>query len=131
MSGYRFLLTICLLFFLQTFVKSNTIEGRVIESSTGEPLIGANIIIMENNWGAASDRNGYFRIERLPSGIYTLRVQYVGYSTVTQTITLSETDDFIKIVMEERTLEIDEIIVTASPLGSPVGYQPAQSLSGE
>ncbi len=131
MSGYRFLLTICLLFFLQTFVKSNTIEGRVIESSTGEPLIGANIIIMENNRGAASDRNGYFRIERLPSGIYTLRVQYVGYSTVTQTITLSETDDLIKIVMEERTLEIDEIIVTASPLGSPVGYQPAQSLSGE
>jgi len=131
MSGYRFFLIICLLFFLQTFAKSNTIEGRVIESRTGEPLIGANISIIENNRGTATDRNGYFRIERLPEGIYTLRVQYVGYSPVTQTITIPETDDFIEITMEERTLEIDEIIVTASPLGSPVGYQPAQSLSGE
>ncbi len=110
---------------------ANEIQGKITDSRTGEPLIGANIIIIENNRGTASDRNGYFRIERLPDGTYTLRVQYVGYSTVTKTITLPSVMEFIEVEMEERTLEIAEIIVTSSPLGSPVGYQPAQSFSGE
>jgi iron complex outermembrane recepter protein len=112
-------------------LEANDIRGRVIEENTGIPLIGANIIIAENNRGTASDRKGYFRIQNLSDGEYTLRVQYVGYLTVTKSITLPTVDKTFEIIMAERTLEIDEIVVTASPLGSPVGYQPAQSLSGE
>lgn len=102
-----------------------------MDNRTGEPLIGANILLLENNRGAASDRNGYFKIDRLPEGTYTLRVRFVGYSTITETVSVPFAGEYLQIVMQESTLEIDEIIITASPLGSPVGYQPAQSLSGE
>ena len=102
-----------------------------MDNRTGEPLIGANILLLENNRGAASDRNGYFKIDRLPEGTYTLRVRFVGYSTITETVSVPFAGEYLQIVMQESTLEIDEIIVTASPLGSQVGYQPAQSLSGE
>ncbi len=135
MFYYSYWLTLITLFsiiFVDALVlEANEIQGRITDKRTGEPLFGANIIIIENNRGTASDRNGYFRIERLPDGTYTLRVQYVGYSTVTQTIRLPQVAEFIDVPMEERTLEIAEIIVTSSPLGSPVGYQPAQSFSGE
>jgi iron complex outermembrane recepter protein len=112
-------------------LEANSIEGKIVDNRTGEPLIGANIILLENNRGAASDRSGYFKIDRLPEGTYTLRVRFVGYSTITETVSVPFAGEYLQIVMQESTLEIDEIIVTASPLGSPVGYQPAQSLSGE
>jgi iron complex outermembrane recepter protein len=125
---------ICLIILLsilnQTILRASSIEGRVLDGRTGKPLVGANIIIDENNRGTASDRNGYFKIERLTDGTYTLRVQYVGYATVTKTILLPAAP-FMEIELEERILEIDEVLVTTSPLGNAVGYQPAQSLSGE
>ncbi len=124
--------SICITLFLFIVpLEANVIEGKVINSRTGEPLIGANVVIMENNRGTASDRNGYFRLERVPDGTYTLRVQYVGFSIVKKEVTLPAVAEFIAIEMEESAFEIDEVIVTSSPLGSPVGYQPAQSLSGE
>jgi len=123
-SGFIFTLT-------PPLIEANEIRGKVIQKDSGKPLIGANIIIVENNRGIASDRRGYFRIENLAKGEYTLRVQYVGYSTVTKTVSVPIIDGPVEITMAERTLEIDEVVVTASPLGSPVGYQPTQSLTGE
>ncbi|MDR3628392.1 MAG: TonB-dependent receptor [Ignavibacteriaceae bacterium] len=56
------------------------IAGHVTDSQTGEPLIGANIIIEGTTTGAAADLNGDYYIINVPPGIYKLRVSMVGYS---------------------------------------------------
>lgn len=131
MPIYSHLILFCALILIPDILHSNSISGRVIENRTGEPLVGANITIVETNRGTASDRNGFFRIEGLPDGDYILRVQYVGYTPVIKTISLPAIAEFIEIVMKEQSYEIDEVIVTASPLRSAVGYQAAQSLQGD
>ena len=51
-------------FFIQTVFAGDTgkITGTVIEKETGDPLPGANVILLETIMGTAVDENGYFLI---------------------------------------------------------------------
>ncbi len=55
------------------------IAGKVVDASTGEPLLGANILVEGTTLGAATDPDGEYFIINLPPGIYTLKVRMVGY----------------------------------------------------
>ncbi|MCH7954173.1 MAG: TonB-dependent receptor [Candidatus Marinimicrobia bacterium] len=56
------------------------ISGRVTDSGTGQPLIGANIIIEGTSLGAASDGDGYFVILNIPPTTYSVKVSMIGYA---------------------------------------------------
>ncbi|MCL4279139.1 MAG: carboxypeptidase-like regulatory domain-containing protein, partial [Ignavibacteriaceae bacterium] len=58
--------------------KSGVISGKVTDAETGEVLIGANVIILNTNWGAATDIEGFFKIKSVPPGIYELKASYIG-----------------------------------------------------
>ena len=57
------------------------ISGNVIDADSGEPLIGANIILEGTTQGASTDINGYYFILNIPPGTYRLKATYVGYET--------------------------------------------------
>lgn len=61
---------------------AGSIEGRVIEQSTKQPLAGANVFVLNTNYGAATDENGKYRIQNIPAGYYQIRVSTIGYETV-------------------------------------------------
>ena len=61
------------------------IEGRVADAATGEPIPGANVVIAGTNFGSNTNAEGRYRF-RIPEGTYGLRVTYVGYETVTDTV---------------------------------------------
>jgi len=69
-----------------TFILAGTagrIKGKVTDLQSGEPLIGANIIIVGTSFGAASDVKGDYVILNLDAGIYTIKASYIGYQTIT------------------------------------------------
>ena len=57
------------------------IVGKVTDAETGDPLPGVNVVLDGTMLGAATDLEGEFIILRVPPGIYSLRVQMIGYST--------------------------------------------------
>jgi len=65
------------------FAQYGKMSGSVIDRETGEPLIGANVIIVGTTMGAATDINGHFVILNVPPGTHALKVTYVGYQEVT------------------------------------------------
>ena len=67
--------------FAQTGV--GKISGKVIDADTKEPLIGANIIILNTNLGAATDVEGNYFILNITPGTYQIKVSYVGYAPKT------------------------------------------------
>lgn len=67
--------------FAQTGV--GKISGKIIDADTREPLIGANIIILNTNLGAATDIEGNYFILNITPGTYDLKVSYVGYAPKT------------------------------------------------
>ncbi|RPH90378.1 MAG: carboxypeptidase-like regulatory domain-containing protein, partial [Calditrichaeota bacterium] len=58
------------------------IAGKVIDQTTGEPLPGANILIVGTNFGAAADAEGNYFIINLPPGRYNVQARMMGYGTV-------------------------------------------------
>jgi outer membrane receptor protein involved in Fe transport len=67
--------------FAQTGV--GKMSGKIIDADTKEPLIGANIILLNTNLGAATDLDGNYFILNITPGTYEVRVSYVGYAQKT------------------------------------------------
>lgn len=59
------------------------LSGKVVDTNTKEPLIGANIVVLQNQTGAATDIDGNYFILNLIPGSYTIKVSYVGYAPKT------------------------------------------------
>ncbi|MCK4446233.1 MAG: carboxypeptidase regulatory-like domain-containing protein, partial [Candidatus Marinimicrobia bacterium] len=76
--------TFCLFLFSVIFVFAGTtgkISGRVVDSSTGEPLVGVNIVVEGTTMGAATDIDGYFVILNIPPGLYDITASMIGYAS--------------------------------------------------
>ncbi|MCW8810129.1 MAG: TonB-dependent receptor [Ignavibacteriaceae bacterium] len=67
--------------FAQTGV--GKLSGKVIDADTKEPLIGANIILLNTNLGAATDIEGNYFILNITPGTYEVKFSYVGYAAKT------------------------------------------------
>ena len=61
------------------------LNGRVTDQATGEPMPGVNVIVPGTYHGAATDLDGRFAIRGITAGEYTVRFQFIGYTTVVVT----------------------------------------------
>ncbi len=62
---------------------SGKFRGKVTDAGTGEPLVGANVVVVGTQMGAATNVSGEFTILNVPAGTYTLRAMYIGYQAMT------------------------------------------------
>ena len=58
-----------------------TIRGFVYEDSSSEPIIYANVSLLNTSFGSTTDDNGYFIFPNVPEGDYVLQVNFMGYET--------------------------------------------------
>lgn len=79
------------------------VQGVVVDE-TGEPVIGASILIKGTYQGTVTDVNGDFTLTAPTGG--TLVVSYVGY--VTEEVAVSPS---IRVVLTSDTEQLDEIVV--------------------
>jgi outer membrane receptor protein involved in Fe transport len=102
----------------QTSVKSVPLEspgsvtGKVVDKTTNEPLPYVNVIVKEANkfitGGITSDK-GIFYIKNLDLKNYTVEIQFMGYKTVTRSITLSADNknaDLKTLAIEEDAIQL-------------------------
>ena len=93
----------------------NVIRGHVIEKYSEEHLPYATILIVETGEGTVSDETGHFTFKKVPKGVYTLRVQLLGYVTEEKKVTVSpEYTTDVHIAMVEETITTDEVVVSAN-----------------
>lgn len=93
---------------------SFTIRGRVLSEKTGEGLSGANIYISGTSIGATSDSYGYYKLSKLPRGIYKLTVNYIGYSEQKHTVGLSAADTTLIVRLNRKIISGPMVQVVAS-----------------
>jgi len=91
------------------------IAGTVRDAETGEPVIGANVVIDGTARGAAADVKGFYVILNVPPGTYTLKVSAIGYTEVRVTgvrvsVDLTTIQDF---KLTAQAVEIKGVVVTA------------------
>jgi len=60
-------------------IKPSTIKGKVLDRSTRAAVASANIIVLNTDFGAATDLDGSFKIVDIPPGTYSLQATALGY----------------------------------------------------
>ena len=103
--------------FFPTFVRAQTgqIAGVAVDSLSGTPIPGLNIVIVGTTTGASTAGDGSYAIAGLEPGSYDLMASFVGYVTrLYQGIQVSagQTTD-LDLYMVSDLLQLDEIFATA------------------
>lgn len=88
------------------------LEGFVYDSQTREPLEAVNVILLDTQNGAATDKNGYFKILNINPGEYEVKAQSIGYKSSNQKIEIKATETLkILINLEPTVLEGAEVTI--------------------
>ena len=94
---------------------TKSLQGRIIDSKSKEPLIGANVIIKGTAQGSATNVDGEFFITDLSQSMVNLQVSYIGYKT--KTISDIEVKDGlhsdIVIELDAHVISVTEVKVQA------------------
>jgi len=116
-------------FIIISVLKAQTsiISGFVSDSSSGEALIGANVFLRETGQGMATDINGYYIIQDIVPGNYTIMVSYIGFDIYKQKTRLNDDESRkININLVEQVVQLTEIEVTAEKLHRKNNIQPSK-----
>ncbi len=65
-----------------TSPSTGTLTGRVTDHATGEPILGASVMVVGTALGAKTDHNGEYTIKNVPIGTYTVKITYIGYQSI-------------------------------------------------
>ena len=106
MKKFSLMLTL-VLFSIGTMLAQRTVTGT-ISDDTGEPLIGATVIVVGTSSGTVTDIDGTYSV-KVPEGATALKYTYTGYSDQTVELGASNVMD---ITMTEG-VALDEVVVTA------------------
>jgi hypothetical protein len=95
--------------------KSNArLCGRVVDDSTGAPIVNANVFITSSMLGTSSDSSGRFEIRNVPPGSCELTASCIGYSLSTAKVQpLAGADLEIEMRLKPRNLSFGVVEVTA------------------
>lgn len=89
--------------------QSVSIHGLIYESSTKEPILGANVYIKELDIGSSADENGYFALTDLEAGKYEITFSHIQFEK-----------KIISIRLEDDKVEFLEIEMNKTEIKSPV-----------
>ncbi|MEO5509622.1 MAG: SusC/RagA family TonB-linked outer membrane protein [Longimicrobiales bacterium] len=92
------------------------ISGRVLQSSGGAPLFGAQVLVRGTRLGVLSVADGRYSINAaIPAGRYVLQYSFIGRATATREIVLGVQHDVTvePVVLAESAVELEELVVTA------------------
>ncbi len=118
---FRQLITLVAFFSVSVFAgTTGKISGNITDEQTGEPVIGANVILEGTYLGAACDIDGYFSISNIPPGEYRVIISAVGYQKVIVEKVLVKIDLTTNLDMKLNSTAIklgeDVIVVAQRPL---------------
>ncbi len=89
-----------------------SLNGKVTDKLTGEPLPGASIVI-NPNLITTTDIDGNFSFDGLQAGTYNVTVSFVGYTSAQQKVVLPRTQP-LNIQLQETVHVTEEVLVTAT-----------------
>ena len=102
---------------LASLAQTGSIKGTIVDGATGEPLIGASVLVEGTTSGAAADLDGNFVINGLTTGTYSLRATYIAYrpQQIAEVVVEAGKETLLQIVMETDEMSLDEVVVVATP----------------
>ena len=103
---------IVLIFFTTSAVAQNQLQGYISDAD-GQPVIGANVYILDSYDGTASSPDGSFTFNTEKNGEQVLVASAVGYQDFQEPINVDQQSEIIRIIMHQETRRLDDLVITA------------------
>lgn len=111
---FRFGVLLLFMSFGLTAFSQLTIEGEITDER-GAPLPGANVLIRDTQYGAATDSDGRYSLTfPSPDRDIIVEVRFVGFRTQRQTVTQREGTVELNFILGTDALRMDEVVVTGT-----------------
>lgn len=108
-----------IIFSISCFSQEFSIDGS-INDNNNNPVAFANVLLINNSEdfagipkGTSTNENGYFIIENLSAGKYTLKVSFLGFNTYTTTIDVNNDVKLGKLILKQNLETLDGVTVFA------------------
>lgn len=95
--------------------QTGTVQGQVVDASTGQPISSAQVTVEGTGVGGLSNQQGRFLLLNVPVGEQTVSAVLIGYESEqsTVTVTADETTS-VDFELSSSALEMDELVVTGT-----------------
>ena len=94
--------------------KTGVVKGFVYDKENGEAVLFTNVYIKGTAFGASSDVNGFFFIDKVPPGTYTIEVTYLGFAKYNKSITVKgNSTSKLDIYLLKSSEKLDDVVVSA------------------
>jgi outer membrane receptor for ferrienterochelin and colicins len=90
------------------------ITGKIIDASTKEPLLGANVLIKNTTLGSTTNDEGIFVITNLPSSEMTLVITMVGYKPIEAKAKQNSDPENLVFELKQAMIEMGSVVVTGT-----------------
>jgi len=117
-----FIKVLCLLAYLSSTFPGNAqdrsrihLQGNIKDAKTKELLEFATVMLKNDSvqLHAITDAKGFFSMNNVPAGSYTLNVSFIGYTTLQHALSVTR-DTTLSVLLQADHITLQDIIVTAS-----------------
>lgn len=118
----KFSLLLLLNTYLISAQNSGQLSGRVVDRQTQLPIEGVTVLLENSLMGVATDSDGYFTINDVPTKTYNVTISHLGYQsqTIYNVIVKTFGTPPLQILLEESTNELDEVVILQSPFRTTI-----------
>jgi len=90
---------------------TGTITGRVVDSTTQQPLSDVSVVVDGTRRGAVTGADGTFTIGAVPAGSQTVRVRRIGFNAPPQVIVVPEGGTVsATFALDRRAVTLEEVV---------------------
>lgn len=108
------LVVLGLLLAMPLSAEQGPVNGTVVDFLTGEPLPGANVVVLGTGIGSVADSEGHFILKQVVSDEFTIRVSMVGYGQTEVQVGHETGRNGLVIKLTESDLRGKDMVITAT-----------------
>lgn len=96
--------------------QGGTVTGQVVDRETRQPLTGVQVFLVGTTYGAITQDNGRYQILSVPSGVYTVETQFIGYAEghVENVRVRDDEITTVDITLSTQVLRLQGVVATGS-----------------
>ncbi|MGG9961820.1 TonB-dependent receptor domain-containing protein [Ferruginibacter sp. SUN106] len=117
-KSYAAFFAMCFLFLLVSLgAKSQVIKGKVLDTNTGEPLVGASVKLDGTKYITLVKLDGTFSFSKIPAGTYKVIITHAGYKRPAEEAVITVAANEIKTIsisLEPSSTELESVTISSA-----------------
>ena len=107
-------LFIFLLFFPSILFSQGVSLSGYVTGNDSSSVTGATITLGGTTFGTVTDKKGFYKINKIKPGTYTVHVSFLGFETQERSIDILNEDSHADFSLSESNIDLNEVVITGT-----------------